>query len=185
MDLRTRKVYNALIEAMKTLMTEKRFEEITVGELCEKAQTRRATFYSHFSDKYEFFAFMLKEMRKELFEEAGDKLATNDPIEYAHVMIDIGLSFIEKNRDFLLRFENNAAANGLLMIVTDRLNQDNKERLAVLPAQLQDEITAQFLIGALNQCVRWWMCHMDKVPREEMKKKMYALADSVLKTAAE
>ena len=59
LDLRTQKIYVALIKAFEELLQEKSFEEITINELCDQAQTRRATFYKHFSDKYDFFQFML------------------------------------------------------------------------------------------------------------------------------
>ena len=58
-DLRTQKVYSSLIEAFKNLLIEKSFEEITINELCDRACTRRATFYKHFSDKYDFFLFVI------------------------------------------------------------------------------------------------------------------------------
>lgn len=36
-DLRTQKIYDALINAFSELLEEKDFEKITVKELCEKA----------------------------------------------------------------------------------------------------------------------------------------------------
>ena len=179
MDLRTRKIYDSLTDAMKQLLAEKSFEEITVGELCERARTRRATFYSHFSDKYEFFAFMLGEMRERIWENAKEALTTDSPAAYARAMIDIGLSFVEENREILTRLEKNETVNGLLMTITDRLNQEQMGSASVLPAELRDEVTAQFLIGALNQCSRWWIYHMDAVSKDEMKQRMYALVERI------
>ena len=46
--LRTRKL---LIEALFELMFHRRWEEITVQEIVDKATLNRATFYSHFADK--------------------------------------------------------------------------------------------------------------------------------------
>ena len=62
-DLRILRTYRSLNEAFTGLMEEKRFEDITVGELCERAMIRRTTFYKHFADKYEYFTFYIKEMR--------------------------------------------------------------------------------------------------------------------------
>ena len=61
-DLRIQKTYLALQNAFEALLEEKRFEELTVNELCDKAMIRRTTFYKHFADKYEFFAFYIREM---------------------------------------------------------------------------------------------------------------------------
>ena len=61
-DLRIQKTYHLLHKAFTGLMEEKGFEAITVGELCEHAMIRRATFYKHFADKYEYFSFYMKEI---------------------------------------------------------------------------------------------------------------------------
>ena len=61
-DLRIQKTYLALQNAFVALLEEKRFEELTVNELCDRAMIRRTTFYKHFGDKYEYFAFYIREM---------------------------------------------------------------------------------------------------------------------------
>lgn len=60
-DLRIEKTYLALYNAFTALLEEKRFEEFTLNELCERAMIRRTTFYKHFADKYEYFLFYVKE----------------------------------------------------------------------------------------------------------------------------
>ena len=42
---------------MFMLLSEKSFEEITVGQLCEAAQYPRATFYNYFDDKYDLLGY--------------------------------------------------------------------------------------------------------------------------------
>ena len=61
-DLRIEKTYLLLHNAFTALLEEKRFEEITINELCERAMIRRTTFYKHFADKYEYFSFYLTEI---------------------------------------------------------------------------------------------------------------------------
>ena len=65
-DLRLQKTYQSLHAAFTELLEEKRFEELTVGELCDRAAIRRTTFYKHFADKYDYFAFYLREMMSTL-----------------------------------------------------------------------------------------------------------------------
>ncbi len=48
---------NALLEMIK----EKSFEQITVKEICEKSNTSRITFYTHFTDKYELIDTIVQE----------------------------------------------------------------------------------------------------------------------------
>ena len=52
-----RRTLDALSGAMLFLLSEKSFEEITVGALCEQAQYPRATFYNYFDDKYDLLNY--------------------------------------------------------------------------------------------------------------------------------
>ena len=47
-DLRIRKPYKALCDAFVTILEEKKFDDLTVNELCDEAMIRRATFYISF-----------------------------------------------------------------------------------------------------------------------------------------
>ena len=53
-DLRVLKTKQALRNSFIDLIREKTFESITVNELCDQAMVRRATFYKHYADKYDF-----------------------------------------------------------------------------------------------------------------------------------
>ncbi len=64
-DLRVIKTHKALTDAFWQLLSEKKFEDISVNELCDRAIVRRATFYKHFADKYEFFAFLIRAKQAE------------------------------------------------------------------------------------------------------------------------
>lgn len=47
----------AFSQTMFELLAQKPFEEVTVGELCERAQYPRATFYNYFDDKYDLLDY--------------------------------------------------------------------------------------------------------------------------------
>lgn len=63
MDRRQRKSRELIFNAFTELLSEKEYEKITVGEIIEKADVGRATFYAHFETK----DFLLKELCAELF----------------------------------------------------------------------------------------------------------------------
>lgn len=52
-DLRVQRTKKALITTFSDLLETKSFENITIQDLCEKANVRRSTFYRHFNDKYD------------------------------------------------------------------------------------------------------------------------------------
>lgn len=178
MDLRTQKVYDSLIEAFRQLLEEKRFEEITVNELCIRANTRRATFYKHFSDKYDFFQFLLSRMRDELLEETRRQADLDNPKEYLHTLVDMGLLFVEKNKRLLLALQDSDVAGEMLQTITSRTFGEQREHYL-----LEDELAVQFLIGGLNQCVRWWLRNMNKVPKADVQSRLYELVDKYAEAA--
>ncbi len=80
MDRRQRKTRNAIFEAFTDLLKQKSFNRITVGEIIEKADIGRATFYSHFETK----DFLLKELCDELFCHVFDSMS-DEKNDHRHI----------------------------------------------------------------------------------------------------
>lgn len=60
-DLRVRRTKKLLSNALFELIEKKSFEKISVCDICDAAMVHRATFYSHFSDKYELLTYSMNE----------------------------------------------------------------------------------------------------------------------------
>ena len=54
-DRRSARTQRSLSEALVELIKEKRFDEITVQNVIDRADVGRSTFYSHFRDKEDLF----------------------------------------------------------------------------------------------------------------------------------
>lgn len=97
-DLRVKKTKIALFDAFTELMSEEKFENINVNSLCDKAGIRRATFYKHFSDKYDFSTYYIRALRVK-FDNRADvrvSLARNDTTYFADYAKRI-VEFIDEN----------------------------------------------------------------------------------------
>lgn len=65
-DLRIRKTHCALKDALFSLLSRRRFDKITVNDLCEEAVISRTAFYAHFEDKYALLKFSLEEIKRDI-----------------------------------------------------------------------------------------------------------------------
>ena len=95
-DLRKHKTRKALEAAFFELSETMWIEDITVGDLCEKAMVRRATFYKHFADKYAFFAYVMNSIQR------NTNLQQNaDPrdITMAEYCVNICLSYLRNYQE--------------------------------------------------------------------------------------
>src|SRR5512145_3337249 len=61
-DRRTQRTRQALSHALIALIQEKRYEAITVQDICDRANVGRSTFYAHFRDKDDLLASNFQEV---------------------------------------------------------------------------------------------------------------------------
>lgn len=172
-DLRTQKTYKALILAFQELIQEKPFEKITVKELCNRAQTRTATFYNHFSDKYDFFSFMIKELRKERTNLAEIQYSAEHPENYYIQLIQDGFNFIEEHARMVENIESDTLLTTIMQTVSDEITLNlkshlEKDMITEKHKNINPDIMAQIFIGAMIQCSRWWLENRKTVKKEEV-----------------
>ena len=117
MDRRQRKTREAIFNAFTELLSKKNFEQITVGEIIDRADVGRATFYSHFATK----DFLLKEFCEELFCHILDT-ENNDVKGHRHIFECDGTDLVflhlfqQKLCDCLLSLQNCWGTPGLYLL---------------------------------------------------------------------
>lgn len=177
-DLRLTRTYDALTEAFRQLIQQKDFEQITVKELCTVAKTRTATFYTHFSDKYDFFAFMINRMRDQFIKEENHT-DTSDPQAYFTSLIRVGFDFIEKNESMLHSID----ADSMLAVIAHTTSSGYRSEVTQHFIELREagtglpadpELMTEMFIGAMSQTSRWWFEHRAEVSKEEMIQRLSA-----------
>jgi AcrR family transcriptional regulator len=73
-DLRVKRTKMLLREALIDLVAEKGFDAVTVGEIAERAMVNRATFYRHYTDKYDLVTSIFEEVVAQAIQEIGPPL---------------------------------------------------------------------------------------------------------------
>ena len=71
-DPRVTRTQNLIRDALKSLLSEKSFESISVQDIAERATVNRATFYAHFQDKFALLDVVIRDALQQY-------LAANDP----------------------------------------------------------------------------------------------------------
>lgn len=104
-DLRVKRTKKALADAFMTLLNQKPFDEITINELCDRAGVRRATFYKHYNDKYDFLAAYTRSLRNQFDEEIWPTYTSKQAKDYF-------VNYARKAIEYIN--ENEAAVNNLL-----------------------------------------------------------------------
>lgn len=87
-DLRSIKTEKALDIAIFSLLECRNFQKITVSDICKAAQISRATFYAHFTDKYDL-------LKNCLIRFEPRNISNDDPYEHIEKVIN---ELIHKNK---------------------------------------------------------------------------------------
>lgn len=183
-DLRVQKTYEALIAAFQDLLTQKSFEEITVKELCARAKTRTATFYTHFSDKYDFFSFMVKELRRSFAEDAELTCSKEDASAYYTALVCKGMDYLEHNEKLANSVKGNGMLRGMLQLMPDEITEELRRHLRRDSdgyEKLNDsDVLLQFLIGGMNQVTEWWFANRKSLQKDTVTADMDVIIKAIL-----
>ncbi len=181
LDLRVQKTYRALLHALYDLLCEKSFSDITVTELCDRAETRKATFYKHFGDKTELFSFMIKEMQQRALEE---KKVQYDPAVPQSYYIGVFRYFLGGNEQFIRKILSSSARSTLIDLMNEQIEADLRLHLkediaknARFPSQ--PDLLAAAYTGAMVYCGQWWITQPDRPDKEVVVQQFSALLSRI------
>ena len=181
-DLRVQKTYAALTREFIALLKKKRFEQITVKEICDAAMVRTATFYNHFGDKYEFADFVIRNASVSYRKDDSEWQRLSGPAYYEQ-LLSHAFDLLEDNRELLRALASDSIlwSIGELTrnIVHDELlTRLERDQASGLTLVADPQLLTAFIIGAIEEVIRWWLSSSDPIPTEELKKQ---LVNSVLR----
>ena len=161
-DLRVRRTYKFLWEALVSLLIERGFESITVAAICERAMVHRTTFYKHYEDKSGLLFNGIQNELNLLFEvhdAAVDKpLEMDDEPDTMARFATVFEHVLKHERFYRLMFTgdgfskfNTLLRNSLADRFERRLRREEKQ--TSLPIALH----AQLHAAALVATIAWWL----------------------------
>jgi AcrR family transcriptional regulator len=164
MDRRQRKTREAIFNAFTALLSKKDFNQITVGQIIDRADIGRATFYSHFETK----DFLLKEFCEELFCHIFDT-ENNAGHDHRHIFACDGSASVFLHLfEHLQKNDNNILAllssqNNELFLRYFRCNLESlvESHLSLFELQQHKNLPLPFwknhIVSTLVETIRWWI----------------------------
>ena len=98
-------------ETLFSLVEKKKFEDITVNELCNACNYPRATFYNYFQDIYDLLDYCWENMSKEIKIQDYKSIT---PEERTQVLFERLYTFFEKKKDTVDRIMSNNEIDGAM-----------------------------------------------------------------------
>lgn len=163
MDRRQRKTREAIFAAFTDLLSKKDYAQITVGEIIERADIGRATFYSHFETK----DFLLKELCEELFCHIFD--AMNEENNHNHIFACNApdsaflhlLQHLKRNDNNVLKLLSSRNNELFLQYFKQNLRKLVESRLDLFESEKSRRLPESFrinhIVSTFAEAVRWWV----------------------------
>ena len=179
LDFRILKTYNALHEAFVELLETKSFEEMTVNELCDRARIRRATFYKHFEDKYDYFHFFLSELHEELKENITAKNSVTNANDYTIQLLHETFQFAHKHKAIWNRIKNSNRMSFLYQALEKQISLELYNIMINIhknqPSQELD-LLISFYAGGLINVIYQWLEQPNPLTEQELVEKLFKIA---------
>ena len=170
MDRRQRRTRKAIFDAFEGLLLERHYREITVGQVIERADVGRSTFYAHFATKDD----LLEQICAELFAHVFDGVES-DP--HTHEALEtVSLEGVLAHLLYHLRDSHNGVGGKLLAEgephfsalfrrrIGDYLAPRMPERSSWVPRDLMQDL----LVSCFCEAVVWWHAHDYGATPEEL-----------------
>ena len=148
-------------QAFKELFAKKKYEDINVKSICNKADISRQAFYNVFDSKEE----VLRSCIDDIFEELLDKY-DNDNLISARESIEYFVQIFYKNHEFMELI----VENKLEKILTEEFVYaiTNLSRLCQDDERNHLDYMLEFYAGGLTQILVYWMKDKERVTSEEL-----------------
>lgn len=162
-DIRVLRTKNLIIESFLALVKEKDFDSITVKDITERATINRATFYSHFPDKY----ILLEQIINQMMLSKGFEQV----LRYSEINEETFQLLVYSVCDLVQELKQAFGRNyNTIVIVTEKELRDKLIDLISTFFKSKDieynKMIATMLVSSIYSASCAWINGNNKIPRE-------------------
>jgi len=175
-DRRSQRTRQLVGSAMMQLLSEKRYEAITVQDILDRAGIGRSTFYSHYFDKDDVHASVMEEM----IERMNHQLSERDAGQGIVPSLEL-FQHIRKDRLHFEAVVGGTTGERLWGTIQTMLGRNIEQALApawdgTSPPSIPLTLVSAYLAGAFLNLLRWWLKAGMPYEPEEMDRVFRQLA---------
>jgi AcrR family transcriptional regulator len=150
-----------------------------VKAICEQAMVHRATFYSHFTDKYALLKYGSQEAIQTIAKDVEEASETRE------LLTMLILEHMKKHQQLYALFLLEKSTESLSTLLVRRLAANFEKTLADLEKQgkhfaIPTSLIAQFQAGAVLRVLSWWAEQEMRMPTKELAGYMHQLLMTIV-----
>jgi AcrR family transcriptional regulator len=158
LDLRVRRTYKFLWDALMSLLTEHDFESITVTDICERAMVHRTTFYKHYEDKYGLLFHGIQDELNALFKAVDEHVEKDKESGHPARLLAIFEHVREHESFYRLMLIGDGFSKFSTLLrnaIAERLERNLRHEGQHLSVPLA--LHAQVAAAAIVRMIAWWL----------------------------
>jgi AcrR family transcriptional regulator len=172
LDRRKQRTRRMLREALVSLILENGFDAVTIQDITERADLRRATFYLHYKDKDELLMTILQETFDELVGQIGPAMQ-GDILGGKTQLEPFRMTFqhVADNADLYRIILNGQGGAAIARQIQNYLAATVMKSLRSAPPQsfaISPDVIANYLAGAELSLIAWWLNSGQPYPVEDI-----------------
>lgn len=177
LDPRVERSARALQQAMRELLHEAPFADITVQQIIDRAGVSRGTFYARFRSKDDALFHSVERMFGGFAAHLTSNPRDTRLAPVAELLMHLGTAGAVRE---------SLAASGRLdeiwALLTDFIADCIARRMSptTAPGALPTQVTARMLAGALMEMMEWWMNHQSRATPAAMDDEFHRMAARVI-----
>lgn len=177
MDLRVKKTKLAIEAALLKLLETKPFQEITINNIAEEAMINRATFYSHYTDKYDLLDSLIIEklsrFRNNLYEAKHVKDGTLYPERFIFA-ISTAFQIVESEAYFYRVMLGNQTTSNIKTRFVEMASETFTSQFDEFFGKdefnrtMPKELFIPFVVSGISGTIFWWIENNQPYSPEQM-----------------
>jgi AcrR family transcriptional regulator len=184
-DRRVRRTRKALQEALLALMSEKRYEAVTVNDIIERADVGRSTFYTHYTDKDDLLQDGMADLRSMLEQPTGTR--PTSPRRALNFSLPM-FRHVHAQRRLARAVFGQPRRTPLLQQIEVLLADVVRTELATLQpptgtSPVPHEALVRYVVGACLSLLEWWLTTGTAISPEDIDRILQTLVTPGIQAA--